>query len=191
MLTKIAKEKASGLLESYERNKLYFTMSCNIVSPFIMSYLLENPNKKYQFKKLFDVFLITYQLNRKRTVETILSLHKTYGGKVHIGLSFDVPYDELQWILLKIPEGVMKVILLGYLSFLPNLYLRQVGIAQSFSLSVVVVTRKIDLFQPKSRLDYMQQYADKYKDATNTEKSVVSFFFKTLLQIGIVLCLLR
>ena len=149
-----------------------------------MSYLLDNPNKKYQFKKRVDVFLITYQLNRQRTVETVLSLHKTYGGRLHLGLSFDVPHDELQWIILKIPEGVMKVILLGFLSYLPNLYLRQVDIVHSFSLSAIVVTRKIDLFQPEDRLAYLNEYSDKYKNSTAAEKTVISFFFKCLLQLG-------
>ncbi len=175
--------KSAALKVQHKKNMLVYTVISNIISPIIMTALIDTT-----FFKQVTTFLLGYQIDREKTVDKIIELTNAYGnGKTHLkfGLGFDIPFDEVHWILLKLPQDCISVVSLGFLNYLPNLYLRQVDLVHSLGYNTLVVIRNNDVLQPPNRLEYLSKYSKKYEFYVEDYRSNLSFLVKALLQFGL------
>jgi len=174
------RSRSTKLIDAFMNQRIFLTLSCNVINPTIMNFILQSGT---DYKKPFDLFCLSYQDNRERTVTGIHMLYKEYAsnGRIKIGLGMDVPKDELLWILNHI-SGEIRVYLVGYLSKIPNLHLRSMEIAHNKGINTMIILREQDLFQPKERLDFYSPLAQAYAKESND--STVVFFVKCLMQIG-------
>ena len=177
--------KSAALKVQHKKNMLVYTVISNIISPIIMTALSDQ-----SYYKQVTTFLLGYQIDRQRTVDRIVELINLYGnGKSHLkfGLGFDVPFDEMHWILLKIPQDSISVVSLGFVNYLPNLYLRQVELVHSLGYNTLLIIRHDDVLQPANRLEYLSQYSKKYEFYHEDHRSNLAFLVKALLQFGLLI----
>jgi len=160
---------------AYLSKKLFLTLCCNVMHIKILSSILEDQT----FKKQFDTFIISYQDTRERTVDIAKQLIDNYGNKIKLGLGSNIPLNELQWILYRLPERSISTILLGYFHNIPHLRLPEIETCHMFGANTTFIIRGKDLFQPPERLEYISQIASKYNVS-----SLPIFMFKVILQLG-------
>lgn len=176
LIDDIPKEEYATEL-SYLSKKIYISLCCNTIKPIILSSILDNIN----YKKVFDTFIISYQDTRERTLDTIIELINNYNNKIKIGIGYNIPSDELQWILYRLPEKSISIILLGYMNNIPHLRLTEIETSHMYGANTLIIIRGKDLLQPPERLDYIKDIALKY----NVKLPI--FMLKVLLQLGSIL----
>lgn len=175
---------SSKLVDTYNKNMLRFTICCNVISATIMDFLFDT--KKY--RNTFELFLLSYQINRENTVDKLIDFNKRYSGKIQLGIGFDTPFDELQWIIVKVPAGIVSVVLIGFMNFLPNMYMRQIDLIHTLGVNAMVILRNCDMFEPIDRLNYLSEYVPHYNSnaaALNTQTNE-TLLVRLLLQKGVV-----
>lgn len=160
---------------AYLSKKLYLTLCCNVIHIKILSSILEDQT----FKKSFDTFILSYQDTRERTLDLTKQLIDNYGNNIKLGLGSNIPSNELQWILYRLPERSISIILLGYLNNIPHLRLTDIETCHMFGANTIFIIRGKDLFEPPERLEYVNQIASKYN-----APSLPIFIFKVILQLG-------
>jgi hypothetical protein len=170
------KEYATEL--SYLSKKIYMTLCCNTIHNKILSCILDNQN----YNKIFDTFILSYLDTRERTLQTTLQLIENYGNKIKIGIGSNIPLDELHWILYRLPERSISIVLLGYMNNIPHLRLTEIETCHMYGANTLFIVRSKDLLQPSERLDYISDMASKYNI-----KSLPVFMLKVLLQLGSIL----
>jgi len=175
--------KSASLKAQHKKNMLVYTVISNTISPIIMAALVDQSHYKQ-----VTTFLLGYQIDRQKTVDKMIELTTIYGnGKTHLkfGLGFDVPFDEMHWILLKIPQDSISVVSLGHLNYLPNLYLRQVNLVHSLGYNTLIIIRNNDVLQPANRLEYLSRYSEKYEFYCEENRPNLAILVKALLQFGL------
>ncbi len=130
----------------------------------------------------FDLWIINTGESRKTLMQNVLETHQHLQSleepsQVSIGVGNVPVHDDIDWLLLMLPAGIVRLVYLPCIEF-PNLRNRTVDLVHSFGCNAVVGLDETQLSSILNSEELAQLASNKYGVTADT------FLIKCLLQFG-------